>query len=107
MKTCYTIGRTTSYDEALLYPQGVHKLGAYEPTSEEPEGYKGGWVFKTIQEALELKKTIHKFDWNPEEFSVYELKLPNNWEQDVSKDPDEDGVHHLLVDALIVRKVQR
>lgn len=30
---------------------------------------------------------------------VYGLWLPNGWEQDVTTEPAEDGVHHLLVDA--------
>lgn len=90
----YTIGSTKSYDQALSEEPRVQKLGAYED-------YEGGWVWKTTTEA-------HTFIVNttlPFNASVYELQLPTSWEVDVSPTCADDGVHRLLHDALIIRKI--
>ena len=40
----YTIGKTSSYDRSLMEEPEVFKLGP-------EDGYDGGWVFRTEQEA--------------------------------------------------------
>ena len=95
----YTIGAEKSYDLALTNPsEPATKLGQ---RLEEDPPYGGGWVWRTAEEA-------HSFIQDrPLCFvpAVYELLLPTSWEADVSQDVDEAGVHRLLHDALIMRKV--
>jgi hypothetical protein len=68
-KTAYTIGRTTVYERGIYTPGGVKKA-------------EGGWVWKTIQQAqyfIDNQMQQMEPSWKPEDFSVYELCLPNNW----------------------------
>jgi hypothetical protein len=99
-KTAYTIGYTKNYDKALAENER-NKLG-------KNGDYPGGWVWKTAEEALKFIKdemlTTASPNWNPADFSVYTLELPNGWDEDVSAEPGEDGVHNLLHDATIVCK---
>lgn len=106
----YTIGRTSSYDQSLSeHPEGVTKLGRIEPCLDDPEGYPGGWVWHTKAEANRFRLDgLRQAEpqWDPETFSVYLLQLQGSWASDVSPDPNPvDGVHNLLVDATILRKV--
>jgi hypothetical protein len=109
MNKAYTIGRTRSYDLGLTEPKGLCKLGLRGPNSYDcpdcPEGYPGGWVWKTIEEADNFRKDrLNQFEpnWNPEEFSVYEIQLTAGWEVDVSE--TNDGFNNLLVDSKIIKK---
>ncbi len=96
MKTAYTIGRTMSYDQALNEGP-VYKTGARDD-------YFGGWVWKTVQEAEDFLKTTH-LPFMTDLFSIYELKLPHCWKENVSTNPDIYGVHNLLNNAEIIEKV--
>jgi hypothetical protein len=97
----YTIGRTSSYDEALATEPKVTKTG-------RRDDYSGGWVWKTQQEAEAFRHTPEfraAFPQaRPDEFSCYVLELPEPWERAVSQVPGADGVHNILVDARILRK---
>ncbi len=102
-KIAYTIGRTSAYDKNLSYFEPLKKLG-------KMKGYEGGWVWLTAEEAEHFKNNDMRKccpEWEPKNFSVYQLNLPNSWDKDVSKEPGEDGIHSLLNDAIIVRKVGR
>jgi len=101
IKTAYTIGFTKSYDQALANEKNVRKCGMRDD-------YPGGWVWKSFEEADNFRLNaipIVEPEWVPEESSVYEIKLPNGFNQDISPTPGEDGVHNLINDALIIRKV--
>jgi hypothetical protein len=109
-KVAYTIGRTTSYEQAIREPGGTKKLGR-RPDDDPP--YEGGWVWSTIQQANDFRTGLMETlfpNWKSQEFSVYELDLPNGWEVDVSPDPIAPGdtacgAHFLLNDAQIVGAV--
>ena len=105
----YTIGRTSSYDKGLRENDKLTKIGRLPASETDPEGYPGGWVWKTAEEADEFRlKGLRQAEpsWDPETFSVYLLLLPNTWTESVSTEPrTEDGVHNLLIDALILRRV--
>ena len=90
----YTIGNSKVYDENLKKHHKLFKSG-------KNSFYEGGWVWKTIKEARTFIQ-ISSLSFLAE---VYEIQLPNGWEQDVSLLPGEDGVHNLLVDAIILRKI--
>lgn len=102
MKTAYTIGNTINYDKSLNENKDVKKLG-------KEEDYPGGWVWKSEYEALRfIYKDNIKIDNEKRDkykFSVYEIELPNSWEQDVSLVPDENGIYLLINDAIITKKV--
>lgn len=101
MKIAYTIGNFKNYDEALATNEIVTKLG-------RQEDYCGGCIWKTKEEAQAFiiadKIMIDGTKRDNKKFAVYELSLSGNWNSDVSQDVDEDGVHMLLVDAVIVKK---
>lgn len=104
----YTLGHKTSYDKALVEKPSVKKLGK-RPVGhpDVPEGYDGGWVWKTAEEAHAYyagNKEAIEGEKN-RRFAVYRLKLKGTWESDVSKRRATDGVHRLLVDAKIVGRV--
>lgn len=107
----YTIGRTTSYDKMLadntLTVDQRKKLGKREISEEFPEGYDGGWVWLTIMSAdifrIEFLTTFVS-EWNPKDFSVYELQLPNNWDTGVIINANYP-YNNLLVDSTILRKI--
>jgi hypothetical protein len=102
IRTAYTIGHTLSYDEGLA-SKGLKKKGAYGPTPSKPDGYAGGWCWLTFNEADAFRRNcLCEFDRVAGDFSVYELELPNGWGQDTRPG---DGCYHLLVDAVIIRKV--
>lgn len=97
----FTLGRAASYDEALRAASGpVYKVG-------KCDNYSGGWLWSTPEEADKFRQerlSSQCADWVPQEFAVYELRLPNG-----VKDfgpPGEDGVARLLVDAIVVKKVK-
>ena len=107
MEKAFTIGRTTSYDKYLA-EDNPQKLGLRAPCKEFPEGYEGGWIWRSLEEAQSfLRGPDFKIytQWNPLEFSVYEL-LIESWATSASLRPSsEDGVHRLLFDARILGKV--
>lgn len=91
----YTIGRVTAYEQAIR--EGAKKL-------------KGGWVWRTAEEADEYR--IHFMnmdiaDWKPGDFSVYELEL-TSWDEDVGEKIISDnsgGAYELKNDVRIVGAV--
>lgn len=91
----FTIGRTSTYEEALQKPAGAKKLGKHGPTTDDPEGYGGGIVWKTREEAEAYLKKKDLFD-----FSVYALSLPKGFDEATYP---KDGYSFLLVDAPILR----
>lgn len=95
-ETAYTIGFSEAYDSYLLEnPDNVKKLG-------ERQDYEGGYVWLEILEAKKFLETSSLQD----KFSIYELKLPNGKEMDISKEPSKtDGVHRLINDSLIIKKI--
>lgn len=96
----FTIGNRKSYDENLSRPGPVKKLGR-----DESEDYPGGWVWKTREEAQEFLDRmggVPAGDGNVYEGAVYGLILPNGWDSDVSPEPGDDGIHNLLVDAILI-----
>jgi hypothetical protein len=98
--TAYTIGYTPGYDEALARDPLVNKTG-------RREGYAGGIVWRKSHEALNWIGSPGfeaVFPNRADEFSVYELLLPTDWDTDVYT-IEERGTHHLINDALIVAKV--
>jgi hypothetical protein len=100
MENAYTIGRTTSYDEALATDE-PEKVG-------KNDGYDGGVVWKTAQEARDFLNSGRKFGMlkfaDIKDYSVYELELKNNWNIDVTDYTIED-TYRLLNNAKIVKKV--
>jgi hypothetical protein len=103
----YTIGRTSSYDEAVADAQDHMKLGKRGPSQEFPEGYDGGWVWKTPAEANTFRVDhLREFEpeWDPTTFSVYKLELPTSWEVDVYKSGS-SVYSSLLNDSKIVCRV--
>lgn len=97
----YTIGAEKSYDEALADKENpVHKIGR-RPDFDPP--YEGGWVWRTVEEALEFLVTHEEsFGFTA---AVYALDLPSTWDESVCPYPDTDGAHHLRLDVRILRKV--
>ena len=112
----YTLGLTNSYDMLLVVQDRPMKLGACSKEDMierfgicEPEyesGYPGGWVWQTFEEADSFRKEHLKkfFTAKPEDFSVYELELPDTWEKCTK--PGEN-CSHIQMDVLIVKKVQK
>jgi len=104
----YTLGATRSYDQALAEEPTTMKIGFRPDSPEWPGGYEGGWVWPTA-EAARAYWDEHQGEildtYTAKSFSVYEIQLPGSWESSVSAEPAPDGVHRLLVDARIIRKV--
>lgn len=102
MELAYTVGHTSSYDQYLIESSKPMKLG-------KRDDYPGGWIWHTVEEArafLERNDLEELYqDMDRRKFSVYELELPTSWEIDVTRDPDQHGVHHLIPDAQILRKI--
>lgn len=101
----YTVGAERSYDEALSAGGSPSKLG------KSHDGYGGGWVWRSENDArafigsAEFCASFARA--TPPLCAVYELALPAPWEAAVSQEPEAaDGVHRLIVDARIVRKVK-
>ena len=98
--SAYTIGAKKAYDQAL--ENGAIKVGRHE-------GYEGGCVWPTLEEAESyLAKTGGMVQFNedrpPVLCSVYGLILPNGWDEDVdSTNYERDGYHLLLSDAQLVK----
>jgi len=92
--SAFTVGFTKSYDASLESQPAVYKTGLIED-----EGYPGGWVWRTREEAEAFLSACPGFDG----YSVYGLVLQNGWEEDVSKEPNDDGVHNLLHNARIFK----
>lgn len=103
MNLAYTIGNFEIYDP-LIATKPTFKIG-------RNKDYKGGWVWKTIVDCENFlnSKEFDNIDWGDNEprdvkmFSIYELELPNSWEEDVCI---EDNINYLLNNALILRKIK-
>lgn len=96
--TAYTIGRKSSYDEALASQTVVTKLGRDDPRAKEPH-YGGGCVWRTREEG---QRHIDA-DAALSDYAVYGLVLPTSWEVDVDESAAaEEGFARLLHGAMIV-----
>lgn len=102
MKIAYTIGNVSSYDKALDTGDEVVKLG-------KTDNYSGGYVWQTAKEAQNFIDAdniiIDGIKRDKDKFAVYELRLNDSWDRDVSLEVDEDGVHNLINNAVVVRKI--
>ena len=99
MQLAYTIGNQVSYDYDLATKPIVRKIGWQEMPGADP--YPGGWVWKTIAEAQAFLAVLDA----PWVGAVYEICLPTDWNTDVNPIPGPDGVHNLLHDSVILRRV--
>lgn len=103
MSFAYTLGLTKSYDTDLASSEGCIKMGRRL----SPRKYSGGWLFQTAEEAEDFR--LHRMesvcpDWNAANFSVYEVEI-TSWEADAWGPHPTDGVHRLLNDSRVTRKV--
>jgi hypothetical protein len=101
-EVAYTVGYTESYDQYLRDDPKPGKLGARS-------GYDGGYVWMFPWQAADFLRspifasTSRKW----EHYSVYQIELPTSWAVDVSPRTHHfDGVHRLLNDAKIVKRVE-
>lgn len=96
----YTIGHEESYRRGLACGP-LRKIGRRLPCDEFPDGYPGGYVFRTVEEA-ERRIAERYADAG---YTVFGL-LIDAWKWDLAYGVvarSEDGWwHHLLVDAEIV-----
>ena len=81
-------------------PEQRFKMGAKQPCPEHPEGYSGGFVCRTREEALAFKK-LHGYD----NFAIYELDLPGKFKS-VTYQKDNSRINYLLVDSRIIKKIE-
>jgi hypothetical protein len=81
----YTIGHRPSYEQGLTEMPNIRKLG-------RREGYPGGSVWKTYEEAFEHAKTAP-------DYAVYGVLA--DWEKDTA--PSGAPWHDLLFDRQIVK----
>lgn len=86
----YTIGR--DYDQALEEHEIVRKTGRGDQ-GRDPD-YPGGWVWRTQAEAEAVADEYG--------YKTYVLDLPGGWGEYCYLGAD--GLHHLIVDAVIVRR---
>jgi hypothetical protein len=94
--TAFTV---ESYDKGLSESNPIHKIGRNNNygTIGVEEGYEGGAVFRTREEAQAF------IDKNKYSYSVYGLILPNKWEIDVDTSKhEEEGFNRLINDAMVV-----
>jgi hypothetical protein len=95
----FTIGHTRSYNQAMKEPSGCWKLGRKEKCEEYPEGYEGGCTWLSWEEADRFRREhLHRFEWNPNDFSVYSLDLSD---EDISEEISDNGYYYLLKDSKI------
>lgn len=98
MSIAYTVGNEQSYDTALddraTTGVPVRKTGKGDQ-GRDPE-YPGGWCWLSEHEARAA--TVGTA------YAVYEIDLPWPWNECTYLGAD--GRHHLLVDAVVSRKVQ-
>jgi len=87
----YTIGLEINYDILLNNTTPAIKLG-------KTDYYDGGWVWKSFDDA-------YKFSLSYPGFAAYLIELPGTWDECVSQVPASDGVHNLLKNSIILRKV--
>lgn len=103
----YTIGHEKSYLEAIANsPNGVlHKMGkrpngeqflnVYDRDKQFPNGYPGGYAFRSIADA---KRRIEE-KYSTSNYAVFGIDA--NWETDVEPSP-RGWWHNLLCDAEII-----
>lgn len=118
----FTIGRITTYDELLADGQPHWKLGQIDRETgarrrvddagnkivdEGGVPYLGGWVWRRAASAKAFMHSNSWFKtWKVEEFAVYEMELTGTWQTDVTSAADaSDGVHRLIHDARLIRRV--
>lgn len=120
----YTIGNKSSYDKTLE-ETGVRKIGRRHPSTDFPDGYEGGWVWKTPEDARiwlqgkdsedseDSERPYRRYgdsmisfdDRDPVLCDVYGLLLPNGLDIDVEESVGQNGVYCLINDALIIKSV--
>jgi len=76
----YTVGCKEIYELLLDRQPPVCKLGAHPPTSEEPDGYLGGAVWRTAEEALQYLAKSNCVSALCAD-AVYLIELPGTWEE--------------------------
>lgn len=101
MIKAYTVGHTANYDEALSEIQNemprLRKIGKQQPSDDNPEGYDGGIVWETPEEAREW------LELNPfRRYSIYEIELTDTY--NVCTYKHNDGSYRLINDAFIIGK---
>lgn len=85
----YTVGHTANYLAAIERHGTIQKTGRIEPCGALPDGYEGGFAFRTIDEARRLLVMIgHLNDWQV-------FGLDADWERDTV--PAADGWWHNLI----------
>jgi len=94
----FTLGRETSYDRAIT--EAKARGGQMKKTGLRDD-YSGGWVWVGISDVKAFKQ-LHPKETST--YAIYELSLPTSWEVDVGA-KGADGVHRLINDAPIVRKI--
>lgn len=89
----FTMGHPASYDRALEAGP-VTKIGTRPPGAfdDHPEGYPGGCVFLTIEEAQKAA--------DAEGYAVYELQTPVRF-------TEVDGDRNLVEDAVVIGRVSK
>jgi hypothetical protein len=103
-RIAYIIGKTEFYNDYMI---GKYEQGARLVSEEEPFGYAGGWVWKTIAEAEEFRDRYLQTlmpNCYPEDYSVYEVELHSGWIFDVLSKRGFEKMNHLISDALILRR---
>ena len=94
----WTIGDTESYRQGFLDAAArgkkLRKIGRTDPKLDEP--YEGGCVFRTPEAARAF------IDAGDRPYSVYGLKLPNGWMQDVDESREAEEGHCFLVNTAII-----
>lgn len=101
----YTIGNEANYDRVLADSKTTGRL--MRKTGKGDQGndadYPGGWVFETPDRAAAACVDAPMLLGSSAVFAVYELEMPSTWAECTY---EFDGARHLLVDAVIVRKVE-
>jgi len=87
----YTIGHTKNYLDAIANSLDgkIQKLGRCEPGDRFPDGYEGGYAFRSIADA---QKRIDEV-YSGQGFGVFGIEA--DWEKDTV--PAQDGWWHNLV----------
>ena len=100
----YTLGLTKSYLNAINErPEPVKKTGKREPSEDWPEGYEGGSVWETREDAQAYVDSLPNREcpeWRAEDFSVFGVEA--DWRTDTYQAHPEKPYRSLLVDSIIV-----
>jgi hypothetical protein len=104
MTIAFTIGNEANYDKTLAESKASGR--PMRKTGKSDQGrdadYPGGWVFDDIGRAIEATLDAPLLLGSAAVFAVYELELPGTWDECTYV---HDGARHLLVDAVVIGKV--